>query len=340
MATKRAKRASAAKRPQRTSAASLLVGTRKGLFLLAGDSGRKTWRISPPHFLGHIVHHAVLDPRDRRTLLVAARAGHLGPTVFRSTDRGRTWKEASRPPRFPRRPRARRGLRRRPRVLAHAGPRDGTGRVVRGHLAAGALPLRGRRRHLGRRRRAQRQPERTAVDRRAAGRDARRRHAALDPRRPARSAAPVRRDVGRRRLRVDRRRRALAAAEPGRCDRLHARPDAGVRTRPALPAARTRRRRTALPAEPLRHLPHRSAGASAGRGSARRCRRRVGDIGFPMVVHPRDPDTAWVFPMDGTTVWPRTSPGGKPAVYGTRTAARAGSSCDSGLPREATPGGR
>lgn len=37
-------------------------------------------------------------------------------------------------------------------------------------------------------------------------------------------------------------------------------------------------------------------------------------IGFPMVVHPRDADTVWVFPMDGTTVWPRTSPEGKPAV--------------------------
>ena len=40
----------------------------------------------------------------------------------------------------------------------------------------------------------------------------------------------------------------------------------------------------------------------------------VGPIGFPMVVHPREPDTIWVFPMDGTSVWPRVSPGGKPAV--------------------------
>ena len=43
----------------------------------------------------------------------------------------------------------------------------------------------------------------------------------------------------------------------------------------------------------------------------------VGDIGFPIVVHPRDPDTAWVFPMDGTSVWPRTSPDGEPACYRT-----------------------
>jgi hypothetical protein len=31
--------------------------------------------------------------------------------------------------------------------------------------------------------------------------------------------------------------------------------------------------------------------------------REVGDIGFPMIVHPHDADTAWVFPMDGSSVW-------------------------------------
>lgn len=44
----------------------------------------------------------------------------------------------------------------------------------------------------------------------------------------------------------------------------------------------------------------------------------IGDIGFPIVAHPRDPETVWVFPMDGTSVWPRTSVGGKPAVYRSR----------------------
>jgi hypothetical protein len=33
------------------------------------------------------------------------------------------------------------------------------------------------------------------------------------------------------------------------------------------------------------------------------------------VLHPRNPDILWVFPMDGSSVWPRVSPGGKPAVY-------------------------
>src|SRR5436190_23722774 len=73
----------------------VLVATRKGAFIFQSDPGRKTWRSSGPHFPGHIVHHLVLDPRDGRTLLAAAKTGHLGPTVFRSTDFGKTWKEAT-----------------------------------------------------------------------------------------------------------------------------------------------------------------------------------------------------------------------------------------------------
>jgi len=62
--------------------------------------------------------------------------------------------------------------------------------------------------------------------------------------------------------------------------------------------------------------------------------RRVGDIGFPLVVHPRDDATVWVFPMDGTAAWPRTSPEGKAAVYMTRDAGRTWQRLEDGLPRE------
>ena len=88
----------------------LFIGTRKGAFTLEADARRRQWRIGGPHFLGHIVNHVVLDPRDRRTLLCAARAGHLGPTVFRSTDFGRKWREASRPPAFPKAAEGEKGL--------------------------------------------------------------------------------------------------------------------------------------------------------------------------------------------------------------------------------------
>jgi photosystem II stability/assembly factor-like uncharacterized protein len=61
--------------------------------------------------------------------------------------------------------------------------------------------------------------------------------------------------------------------------------------------------------------------------------KQVGDIGFPMVLHPRDPDRVWVFPMDGTDVWPRTAVDGKPAVYETRDAGKRWKRLDSGLPK-------
>ena len=87
----------------------VLVATRKGAWIYHGDAARKSWRADGPHFLGHIIQHVVLDPRDGRTLLAAAKTGHLGPTVFRSTDFGRNWKEAAKPPAFAKAPEAQKG---------------------------------------------------------------------------------------------------------------------------------------------------------------------------------------------------------------------------------------
>ncbi len=72
----------------------------EGCVLSDGHRGTRSFRLSGPAFLGHIVQHAIVDPRDARTLLVALRTGHLGPTVFRSTDFGQSWQEASKPPAF------------------------------------------------------------------------------------------------------------------------------------------------------------------------------------------------------------------------------------------------
>jgi hypothetical protein len=40
-------------------ALTLLIATRKGLLILAGDAKRALWKLQAPHLLGHIVHHAV-----------------------------------------------------------------------------------------------------------------------------------------------------------------------------------------------------------------------------------------------------------------------------------------
>ena len=84
-------KSSAATRPAATRRTRLLVATRKGLWTLTSDIARNGWRLAGPQFLGHTIHHAVVDRRDGKTMLAAARTGHLGPTVFRSTDSGRTW---------------------------------------------------------------------------------------------------------------------------------------------------------------------------------------------------------------------------------------------------------
>ena len=54
-----------------------LVATRKGAWLFHSDSSRQRWRANGPHFLGHIVSHLVLGPRDGRTLLAAAGFGQV-----------------------------------------------------------------------------------------------------------------------------------------------------------------------------------------------------------------------------------------------------------------------
>ena len=129
-----------------TSAASkgaviLLIGTRKGAFTLRSDASRRTWKLSAPMFLGHIVHHMVLDPRDRRTILMAVSTGHLGPTIYRSTDAGKTWKESSAPPKFRKVSEGENG-----RAVNHVFwltplPCERTGRLVCRHIPARPVPV-------------------------------------------------------------------------------------------------------------------------------------------------------------------------------------------------------
>ena len=42
----------------------VLVGTRKGLFVLEGDDERREWTLTGPHLTGFAVYHAIRDPRD------------------------------------------------------------------------------------------------------------------------------------------------------------------------------------------------------------------------------------------------------------------------------------
>jgi photosystem II stability/assembly factor-like uncharacterized protein len=68
----------------------ILVGTRKGLFVLVGGDERREWTLEGPHLEGWDVFHAVLDPRDG-AIYAATNNFVYGATVHRSTDLGATW---------------------------------------------------------------------------------------------------------------------------------------------------------------------------------------------------------------------------------------------------------
>ena len=71
-------------------AVAVLVGTRKGLFVITGDESRREWSLDGPHLTGWEVLHAVRDPRDE-TLYAATNNFVYGATVHRSRDRGQNW---------------------------------------------------------------------------------------------------------------------------------------------------------------------------------------------------------------------------------------------------------
>ncbi|MGI8662395.1 MAG: WD40/YVTN/BNR-like repeat-containing protein [Acidimicrobiales bacterium] len=72
----------------------VLVGTSKGLFTLTAAPERKRWRLAGPWFKGEEIYAAALDCRHGRTrLLVGATSSHWGPSVYRSDDLGASWVE-------------------------------------------------------------------------------------------------------------------------------------------------------------------------------------------------------------------------------------------------------
>jgi len=69
----------------------VLVGTRKGAFVLTSDGARKDWQVSGPHFAGWEVYHVAGSPADPNRLYASQTSGWFGQVVQRSDDGGLTW---------------------------------------------------------------------------------------------------------------------------------------------------------------------------------------------------------------------------------------------------------
>ncbi|HET6719091.1 MAG TPA: glycosyl hydrolase [Rhodocyclaceae bacterium] len=309
----------------------LLVATRKGAWIYYGDASRWSWRVDGPHFLGHIVNHLVLDPRDGTTLLAATKTGHLGPTIFRSTDFGRNWREAAKPPAFGP---ARNGL--------GARSVDHTFWLSPGHADekdvwyAGTSPQGLFRSEDGGDSWAPfsslnddpqyRQWMGTVQD---GTPDGPKLHSIIvDPR--------------------DHEHLYLAMSGGG----VHESGDGGESWTPLVdglevvegfdPGDITFHDPHCVrlcPSNPDRLYQQNHCGiyrldrpGTKWKRIGRSMPKVVGDVGFPLVIHPRNDKTLWVMPMDGTEVWPRTSPDGKPAVYATHDGGETWDRHDAGLP--------
>ena len=299
----------------------LLVGTRKGAWTISTDSERSKWQIEGPMHLGAVVSHYVADPRKPGVQLMSVGSGHLGPSVFISRDFGSSWTEATTPPAFSVEPN---GVER---------SVDHVFWLTPGHASepntwfAGTSPqglfksvdggdtwqeVMGFNHH----------PD--FFEWRGGDKDG-------TPDGPKLHSVIVDHS--------DKNHLLLGMSSGGIFESF----DAGA-TWSALNSG------VAMDFYPPKedgseyefgHDPHclimhprdthrlyhqnhcglyaldRSTGTRWTR-IGDNMPKEVGDIGFPIVVHPRDPNTIWVFPMDGSGQWPRTSPADRPAVYCSR----------------------
>ena len=69
----------------------LLVGTRKGAFVLSSDGKRENWSVSGPHFAGWEMYHLKGSPVDPNRIYASQSSGWFGQVVQRSDDGGVTW---------------------------------------------------------------------------------------------------------------------------------------------------------------------------------------------------------------------------------------------------------
>jgi photosystem II stability/assembly factor-like uncharacterized protein len=79
------------------SSVRVLVGTRKGAFVLTSDGKRKDWQVSGPFFAGWEIYHMKGSEADPERIYVSQTSGWFGQLIQRSDDGGKTWRQPGLP---------------------------------------------------------------------------------------------------------------------------------------------------------------------------------------------------------------------------------------------------
>ncbi|MBX9722224.1 MAG: hypothetical protein K2X81_12565, partial [Candidatus Obscuribacterales bacterium] len=287
--------------------------------------------LSEPIFLGHIIFHIVADPRDKKRLVMAAKTGHLGPTVYHSSDAAASWQESKTPPAFPKLPEGEKGRAVESVFWVTPGHLSQPGKWYAGTAPAGLFvsddhgdnwqPVNGFN------------------------------EAADYSLWAASGASPAGQIVHSINIHPANPEHMYLGISVGG---VFESKDQGANWHPLnkgcfaefLPdenAAFGHDPHSVWlhPQKPERLYQQNHCGiykidrpSNEWQRIGNNMPKEIGDIGFPIVLHPRNPDMVWVFPMDGSTVWPRTSPNGQPAVYVSKDAGASWRRKDKGLPEK------
>jgi photosystem II stability/assembly factor-like uncharacterized protein len=75
----------------------VLVGTRKGAFILSSDAKRQKWDVAGPHFAGWEIYHIKASPADPNRIFASQTSSWFGQIIQRSSDGGKTWEQPGTP---------------------------------------------------------------------------------------------------------------------------------------------------------------------------------------------------------------------------------------------------
>ncbi len=82
----------------------VLVGTKKGAFILTADGTREDWSVSGPHFAGWEIYHVKGSPADPDRIYASQTSDWFGQVIQRSNDGGATWEQPGSGPKLPESP--------------------------------------------------------------------------------------------------------------------------------------------------------------------------------------------------------------------------------------------